>query len=118
VVVDGNDVMAVYEAAAEAIKRARAGEGPSLVECKTYRHKGHFEGDPCLYRSDDEVNEWKEKDPIPRFEKKLIDMNVLTEQQVSEIKAGIEKQLAEAVDYAEQSPLPEPSEILEDVYTA
>jgi pyruvate dehydrogenase E1 component alpha subunit len=117
VVVDGNDVIAVYEAAAEAIKRARAGEGPSLVECKTYRHKGHFEGDPCLYRTDEELNEWKEKDPIPRFEKKLLDMNVLTEQQVAEIKAGIEKELAAAVEYAEQSPLPEPSEILEDVYT-
>ncbi len=117
VVVDGNDVVAVHEAATEAIKRARAGEGPSLIECKTYRHRGHFEGDPCAYRTDDELAEWKEKDPLTRFEKKLLDMNVLTGEKVEEIKKSIEKELVEAVKFTEESPMPDPSEITEDVYT-
>ena len=116
-VVDGNDVVAVYEAAAEAISRAREGKGPSLVECKTYRHRGHFEGDPCVYRVEDELQEWKKKDPLVNFEKKLLDMGVLSEAKVSEIKGSIEKELAEAVQFAEESPLPDVSELLDDVYT-
>jgi len=117
VVIDGNDVMAVYEAALEAIKRARGGEGPSLVECKTYRFRGHFEGDPCAYRSEEEVMEWKGRDPIPRFEKKLLEMQVLTPAAVSEVRKTMEKSLVEAVRFAEESAFPEPGEILEDVYT-
>jgi acetoin:2,6-dichlorophenolindophenol oxidoreductase subunit alpha len=117
VVVDGNDVIAVYEAATEAVKRARAGDGPSLIECKTYRHHGHFEGDPCLYRTDDELAEWKGKDPIPRFEKKLTDMGVLTEERIKEIKSSLAGQLDEAVSFAESSPFPDPKEITDDVYT-
>ena len=117
VVVDGNDVMAVYEAASEALRRAREGEGPSLIECKTYRHKGHFEGDPCVYRNKEELQEWKAKDPLLRFEKKLLDMQVLTQEKIEEIKGSIEKDLAEAVSFAEESPFPDPSEIIEDVYT-
>jgi len=116
-VVDGNDVAAVYEAAFEAIKRARSGDGPSLIECKTYRHRGHFEGDPCTYRSKEEVAEWKEKDPIPRFEKKLLEMNVLTTEKIEEIKKGIENALSEAEKFAEESEWPDPSEVTEDVYT-
>ena len=117
VVVDGNDVMAVYEAASEAIRRGRQGEGPSLIECKTYRHRGHFEGDPGVYRNEDEVDEWKAKDPIPRFEKKLVEINALTQENIAEIKNTIEKQLDEAVGFAEESPFPDPSELTEDVYT-
>jgi acetoin:2,6-dichlorophenolindophenol oxidoreductase subunit alpha len=118
VVVDGNDVMAVYEAAQEAINRARAGGGPSLVECKTYRHRGHFEGDPCVYRNAEELAEWKAKDPLIRFEKKLLDMQVLTPAKVEEIRQGTQKQVKEAVDFAEISPFPGTAELLEDVYTA
>jgi len=118
VVVDGNDVMAVYEAAQEGINRARKGEGPCLIECKTYRFRGHFEGDPCAYRNEDELNEWKDKDPLPRFESKLLEMDVLTPDKVSDIRSSIENALAEAVTYAEKSPFPEADEILEDVYTA
>ncbi len=117
VVVDGNDVVAVCEAAAEGIKRARQGKGPSLIECKTYRHRGHFEGDPCAYRDDAELEEWKEKDPIPRFEQKLLAMEVLTESKIKEIKADIQKDLVAAEQFAEESPLPDVSELLEDVYT-
>lgn len=117
VVVDGNDVMAVYEVASEAVKRAREGKGPSLIECKTYRHRGHFEGDPCVYRNKEELQEWKGKDPIPQFEKKLLEMEVLTQKKVKEIKGSIEKELAEATSFAEESPFPDTSEVTEDVYT-
>ena len=116
-VVDGNDVIAVYEAAFEAIKRARDGEGPSLIECKTYRHRGHFEGDPCVYRDEDEVAEWKAKDPLTRFEKKLMETGLLDADKVQEIKNATAGELGQAVKFAEESPFPEPSEVTEDVYT-
>jgi len=117
VVVDGNDVIAVYEAAAEAISRARQGKGPSLVECKTYRHRGHFEGDPCDYRDDAELEEWKEKDPIPRLEQKLLEMELLTDSKIEEIKSTLQKELAGAEQFAEESPFPDVSELTEDAYT-
>lgn len=117
VVVDGNDVVAVYEAAAEAIKAAREGKGPSLIECKTYRHKGHFEGDPCVYRPEDEVAEWMAKDPVPRFAEKLLSMNILTQEQMDEIDAAMVSNLDEAVAFAEESPFPKPEELTTDVYT-
>ncbi|MGC9082744.1 MAG: pyruvate dehydrogenase (acetyl-transferring) E1 component subunit alpha [Anaerolineae bacterium] len=116
-VVDGNDVIAVYEAAGEAIQRARAGEGPALIECKTYRYRGHFEGDPMIYRSREEEEMWKAKDPIPRFEAKLLEMGVLSEAQAREINEQILAQVEEAVRFAEESPWPSPEEVLEDVYT-
>lgn len=117
IVLDGNDVMAVYEAAGEAIKRARQGQGPSLIECKTYRHRGHFEGDPCVYRRKEELEEWKEKDPIPRFEKKLIELGVLTPEKIQEIKNSIQNQIADAERFAEESPYPDPAELTRDLYT-
>jgi acetoin:2,6-dichlorophenolindophenol oxidoreductase subunit alpha len=117
IVVDGNDVMAVYEAAKEAIARARAGKGPTLIECKTYRHRGHFEGDPCVYRSQEEVDEWKAKDPIPRFEKQLLSLGVATPAKIEEIRANVAKQIEAALKFAQDSPFPDPSEILDDVYT-
>jgi pyruvate dehydrogenase E1 component alpha subunit len=116
VVVDGNDVLAVHEAVSEAVKRARKGEGPSLVECKTYRWRGHFEGDACTYRCDEELKEWMAKDPIPRFEEKLVESGVLKKKDLKEIKARIEKEVGEAVEFAEQSPLPEASALMDDVY--
>ena len=116
VVVDGNDVMAVFEAVGEAVKRARKGEGPSLIECKTYRWRGHFEGDACVYREDCELEDWVKKDPIPRFEKKLVAEGILTAEKVEEIRTAIAAELDAAIAFAEQSPLPEPSELLEDVY--
>jgi pyruvate dehydrogenase E1 component alpha subunit len=117
VVVDGNNVVAVYETAFEAVRRAREGKGPTLVECKTYRWRGHFEGDPCTYRRGEELQEWKKKDPIELFEKKLLDMGILSQSKIEEIKSSHEQELAEAVGYAEQSALPDPSELTEDVYT-
>ena len=117
VVVDGNDVVAVQEASAEAITRAREGRGPSLIECKTYRHRGHFEGDPCAYRDNAELEEWKEKDPIPRLEKKLLEMGMLTVKKVEEIAASLKNDLAAAEKFAEESPFPNVSELTEDVYS-
>ena len=117
VTVDGNDVMAVYEAAFEAIKRAKQGQGPTLLECKTYRHRGHFEGDPCVYRNQDELEQWKKKDPIPQFEQKLLEMKVLTPQKIEEIKTSLKNQIGEAERFAESSPYPDASELLEDLYT-
>ena len=114
--VDGNDVLAVYEAVGEAVARARRGEGPTLVECKTYRYHGHFEGDAQTYKTKNEVEERIKKDPIPRFKGKLIGTGVLTEKEVNEIDQAMLKELDEAVKFAEESPLPDPEETLEDVF--
>jgi len=117
VVVDGNDVLAVYEAAQEAVKRARAGEGPTLIECKTYRHRGHFEGDPTVYRSKEELETWLKKDPIRRFEAKLLEMGLLTAEESKRIDSELRARVEEAVAFAEASPYPAPAEIFDDVYT-
>ena len=117
IVVDGNDVMAIYEVASEAVKRARAGDGPTLIECKTYRLRGHFEGDACVYRETEEPEGWKTRDPIVTIQKKLLEMRVLTPEKVEEIRGTIEQELTDAVEFAEQSPWPELSERFEDVYT-
>jgi TPP-dependent pyruvate/acetoin dehydrogenase alpha subunit len=121
VVVDGQDVVAVYEAAKGAVERARQGVGPSLVECKTYRYLGHFVSEEFLlgdktYRTNDEVNQWKAKDPISNFETKLIDMGVLTKKKVASIEEDIKARLEGAVTFARQSPLPAPGEALEDLF--
>jgi pyruvate dehydrogenase E1 component alpha subunit len=116
VVVDGNDVLAVHEAVSAAVERARNGEGPSLVECKTYRWRGHFEGDACVYRGEDELQEWVRKDPIPRLENRLLQNGMLAPQQAEAIRKGIETELAEAIAFAQQSPLPDPAELEENVY--
>lgn len=117
VAVDGNDVVAVYEAAQEAVRRARAGGGPSLIECKTYRQRGHFEGDPQNYKPQEEAAAWMAKDPIPRFESRLIQMGVLTPEKVKQLDASIQRKVGEAVRFAEESPFPAAEEIFEDVYS-
>jgi len=116
VAVDGNDVIAVYEAAKEAVARARAGEGPTLLECKTYRWKGHFEGDPMVYRPKEELEEWKKKCPILGFKARLLEMEVLTPEGAGSIQAEAEAEVEEAVRYAMESPFPSPEEALEDLY--
>jgi pyruvate dehydrogenase E1 component alpha subunit len=114
--VDGNDVLAVYEAVGEAVARAKKGEGPTLVECKTCRHYGHYEGDTQTYRTKREIEECKKRDPIPRFRKKLVEMGVFTEKDADKIDQEINEEIEEAVKFAEESPLPAPEETLEDVY--
>jgi len=114
--VDGNDVLAVYEAASEAVNQARKGEGPTLIECKTYRHKGHSRFDPATYRPKGEVEEWLKKDPILRFKSKLIEMGILTEQENEELSREAASAVEEAVKFAMESPFPQPEEALRDVY--
>ena len=119
VTIDGNDVLAVYEASGKAIQRARAGEGPTLVECKTYRWRGHHEGDPNQgrrYRTMEEVQEWVKKCPIKRFEEKLIGERILSKAKIKSIWEEIGKKIEEAVEFANQSPFPDPQDIFEDVY--
>jgi pyruvate dehydrogenase E1 component alpha subunit len=114
--VDGNDVLAVYEAVGEAVARARKGQGPTLVECKTYRYRGHFEGDPQTYKTKGEVEEWLKKDPIPRFRKHLTGMGVLSEEAADKISQEMKAEIEKAVKFAQESPYPAPEEALEDVY--
>jgi pyruvate dehydrogenase E1 component alpha subunit len=117
VTVDGNDVFAVYEAVNEAVSRARKGQGPTLIECKTYRHRGHFEGDPTTYRSTEEVEQWKKKDPIPRIEKYMVDNKVLRDDEIKALHDEIEKQVEEATKFALDSKDPDVASAVEDVYT-
>jgi len=116
VVVDGNDVLAVYEATQKAIARARKGEGPTLIECKTYRWMGHSINDPDLYRPPHEIAAWKEKCPIKRFERYLREKGLLDEGKVKEVYRNVNEEIEEAIRFAEASPLPEPEDTLLDVY--
>ena len=116
VVVDGNDALAVYEATQKAVERARKNEGPTLIECKTYRHKGHSRVDPAKYRPKKEVEEWLAKDPIKRFKEKLLQTNILTETEIQKIEKEVSAEIEEATNFAIESPYPKPEEALEDVY--
>lgn len=117
VIVDGNDVLAVYEAAGQAIERARNGEGPSLVEMKTFRIKGHYVGDPQMYRSEDEVQKrFTENDPITRFEEVLLKEKVLTKKEIEAIQKEVVDEIDAAVQFAMDSPFPDPSELYTDLY--
>jgi pyruvate dehydrogenase E1 component alpha subunit len=115
--VDGNDIMAVRKATTQAVARARAGEGPTFIENKTYRIKGHFEGDPQKYRTPEEVKKWQEqKDPIERFSRLLFKKKYLSRKLADQIQAEVAAELKTAVAFAQDSPLPEPEEALTDVY--
>ena len=100
--VDGNDILAVYSAAKEAVERARSGGGPTLIECVTYRLMMHTTADdPSRYRTDEEVAKWTKRDPLPRFEKYLIEKGVLSEDKVAEIESEVLDEIQAAVDRAE-----------------
>src|SRR5918999_4400189 len=115
--VDGNDVLAVYEVAREAFGRARAGEGPTLIEANTYRMTAHSsDDDDRRYREREEIEEWRQKDPIVRFEKYLMENDVLDESGRDEISSEVKAEVAEASEYAEKAPFAEPEEALEGVY--
>ena len=116
VIVDGNDVLAVYEETNKAVERARSGRGPTLVECKTYRHRGHWEGDPEVYRTKEEVKEWKKRDPLKKFKKYLLENDITQSKEISLVEKKIEDEIKDAVKYAQASPLPKPESALEDLY--
>lgn len=116
-VVDGNDVVAVNEAATRAIARARAGEGPTIIEVKTYRHGGHSRNDACGYRAKDEEDLWiNQKDPVKNFRKRILEEKVITEEALQEVEAAIEAEIDEAVEYAKNAPLPTNESALENVF--
>lgn len=115
-VVDGNDVLAVFETVKEAAERARAGEGPTLIECKTYRWEGHHIGDPCVWRKDGELEEWKAKDPQNRLAGKLTSEKILGAEDLDNIKKDAVVELEEAARFAIESPQPDPSTALDYVW--
>ena len=116
ITIDGNDVITVYETAKEVIKRAREGGGPSLLEVKTYRIKGHFVGDPELYRDKKEVEEFWLNEPIKKFEKKLVELKMLNEIEKKKIWENSEKEIKEAVIFAKESPIPNDEDALTDLF--
>ena len=114
---DGNDPLAVYEAASEAVARARAGKGPTLLECKTYRQRGHFEGDPATYKPKEEQASWMEKDPLPRFAAFLVDNGVCSADEVAAIDAQVAKEVEDAIAFADAQPIPSLESAVVDVYS-
>ncbi|MGC8877614.1 MAG: thiamine pyrophosphate-dependent dehydrogenase E1 component subunit alpha [Anaerolineae bacterium] len=116
VIVDGNDVGAVYLATQEAVARARSGGGPTLIEAKTYRWRGHYEGDPQMYRDKAEIEAWEQKCPIARWRDTLMSSGVPAAQ-LDAIDWRIREELERAVAFAEQSPFPDPAEARADIFT-
>lgn len=114
--VDGTDIFAVYEAAGEAIARARRGEGPTLIEAKAFRYYGHFEGDPLTYYTDEMRKGFQARDPIARFRKQVLDRALVPEIRLNEIDTRAVQAIDDAVAFAESSPLPVPTDLLSDVY--
>jgi TPP-dependent pyruvate/acetoin dehydrogenase alpha subunit len=117
VAINGNDVLAVYQATQGALTRARTGEGPTLIECKTYRWHGHSEHDKAFYRTTEELAMWKSRDPIPTFTTYLQGLNILNEQHLKETEARVAATIADAVEFAANSPDPDPGAAVTDLDT-
>ncbi len=116
-IVDGNDVLAVYEASGKAIERARKGEGPTLLEMKTYRIKGHYVGDPQMYRTKEEVDQrFEENDPIRRFEEYVLKEGILSENEMKAMVVEVVGEVDKAVEFALESPFPDVEELYNDLY--
>jgi TPP-dependent pyruvate/acetoin dehydrogenase alpha subunit len=118
--IDGNDVLEVYRYATEAVARARNGEGPTLLECRTYRWEGHVVGEGAFggrpYRSEEELNSWKARCPILQFEKRMLESGRISREEMDRIVAQTQTELEAAVEFARTSPLPDPAEAAADVY--
>jgi acetoin:2,6-dichlorophenolindophenol oxidoreductase subunit alpha len=117
--VDGNDVLAVHEAAVWATEWVRAGQGPAFVECKTYRWRGHHmgdQGDTYGYRGPDEIEAWMKLCPIQRFKRYLVGGGLVDEQQLNDMDERIQQQIDDAVEFAKNAPYPDPAEVYQDVY--
>ena len=123
VVVNGNDVVEVHETMLQAVERARKGEGPTLIECKTYRWEGHVVGEEAFlgkrgYRSQEEIAEWKKRCPLATFERRFLEARLVTQAELDAVKAAVKREVEEAVSFAIESPLPKPEEALEDMFSA
>ena len=121
VLVDGQDVIAMYEAVSEAVARARSGQGPSLIEGRTYRYYEHSLGlnriVRDLYREDDEVEEWKKRDPISIHKERLLDQGIATQEEIVHMENEIKEQIEDAITFARESPYPEPEALFEDMFS-
>jgi pyruvate dehydrogenase E1 component alpha subunit len=119
VIVDGNDVLAVYEAAQTAVARAKRGEGPTLIEAKTYRWEGHVVGEQAFvgeYRPAEEIENAKQSCPIALFSSRLIATGFIEEAELTRVANEVQREIDEAVAFAQTSPLPEPTEALDDLF--
>jgi pyruvate dehydrogenase E1 component alpha subunit len=116
VAINGNDVLAVYQATQGALARARAGDGPTLIECKTYRWHGHSEHDKAFYRTDEELAMWKSRDPIPTFTTYLRTRNILDDAKATDVATRVTKAIDDAVEFAMQAADPDPSDAATDLY--
>jgi TPP-dependent pyruvate/acetoin dehydrogenase alpha subunit len=114
--INGNDVLAVYQSTQGALARARAGDGPTLIECKTYRWHGHSEHDKAFYRTEEELAMWKSRDPIPTFTTYLTSRQVLDDGKLKEIEARVTSTIDEAVEFAMNAPDPDPKDAVTDLY--
>jgi TPP-dependent pyruvate/acetoin dehydrogenase alpha subunit len=116
ITVDGSDFFAVYEAAEQAIGRARRGDGPSLIECRGFRYYGHFIGDPMIYVTEEDQQRNRARDPIETFKKRVLERELLSEEEMSEIDGKLAASIEEAVKFGQESPSPDIKEVLTDVY--
>jgi TPP-dependent pyruvate/acetoin dehydrogenase alpha subunit len=116
VAINGNDVLAVYQSTLGAIAQARSGEGPTLIECKTYRWHGHSEHDKAFYRTDEELAMWKSRDPIPTFTTYLQSRHVLDDAALRQTEERVAKVIDKAIEYAINAPDPEPGDAVTDLY--
>ncbi len=114
--VDAMNVEAVHEAVARAAERARAGEGPTLLEFRTYRYKGHSMSDPQKYRSKEEVEQYKQRDPLEQVRTTILNNKIATEKELEAIEQKVNGQVEESVKFAEESKFPDPSEAMKDIY--
>ncbi len=115
---DGNDLIAVQRAGSEAVERARGGGGPTLVECKTYRFRGHYEGDPQVYRTKEEVESWRKRDPITRLKNTLLEKRMITVEDLERIDREVSTDIASAVKFALESTWPKPEYAMENLYVS
>jgi pyruvate dehydrogenase E1 component alpha subunit len=115
---DGMDPLDMYRVVREAVEHARNGDGPFFVEALTYRFRGHSMADPEMYRTREEVREWRAKDPIPAFAKRLTEAGVAAEDVLKRVDAEVEEEVLAAVRFAEESPPPDPSTVFDKIYAA
>jgi pyruvate dehydrogenase E1 component alpha subunit len=118
VIVDGNDLSAVAQASHEAVERARRGEGPSLIECKTYRHRGHSKSDRNRYRTKDEIDDWMaNRDPIARFEAQLAELGIAGAAEIEAVREAVRAEIDAGIEFAKASPAPATADLADYVYT-